>query len=57
MIPAHSKVTPLVRGINHAGYSWDADLEQTQLFPIRMQTVCLGIDCYAVGGFYLLNQP
>jgi hypothetical protein len=55
MIPAHSKVRLLVPGINDAGYSWDADLEQTQLFPIRMQTIRFGIDCHTIGRFNLLN--
>ncbi len=43
-------------GINAAGHGWDADLKQTQLFPIRMQTIRFGIDCNAIGSFDLLDQ-
>ena len=34
----------------------NADLHQTKFFPIRMQTVCFGIDRDATGSFDLANQ-
>src|SRR5215813_14037626 len=56
MIPVHSEIISVLSGINDACYGWEADLEQTQFFPVRMQTVGLRIEGDAIGRFDLPNQ-
>ena len=56
MIPVRVFGTPLPAALNVVGYSGHADLEQTKLFSIRMQTVSFGIHCDASGNLYLRKQ-